>query len=408
MDIDRFEKLLRDSAEKNRHFDGSQEAWEKFNHHNVENGNKFYIPIKYRIASVAAVVISFIGGYVLSNFINHQSESSYVHQNKTPVKQVISKKEEIVNASIFNPSLEKIKQEDSYTIKDHTKKSKKSHNTPSVDISMFAQETFYTEKNKNNSNLPSKINNKNNFKSNSAIQEKIDSMAATLVHKPIIYSLNSIAIVFNNQLDLPKINIDPIQIIAKKTNPSNKKKLYLGGIYSPEEKYADPLWIRLGYTHQVYKNLNLFVSPYYNKSLENINRRSELPKHFPKPLANLKLENVAVDKSSLVIPLGIRYDYNKYRYKPYISLGVAPEFGKITHLTYTYTSTTDYTPIENKEVDINIKTISLYAELGMVGPLYQNISWQASIHGLKSKHDEEYREHHEENVYFNFGLGYQF
>ena len=422
MDIERFEKILQDKADEHLELNTSDKSWQKF--YNAENNNNSTKRILvYLSATMIIIVFSFIAGVVYSEYKNEK-----YGQKEKSVNVIVSENDESTSEKNNSKNADN-------TINYEKIGSNESINTKNLNLNTNNKiiNNKSTISSINAKNVKPKINNsilthsiadvlskaKNEINLNEEIIENINidkgyiSQSVTQSGEKINNSdLKNYTTKQLDQLNL-KINSNSnfnleLKIEPLKNRYSKHHQLHFGGLVFIKEHQQNYVGWRLGYYHQIKKNIRLFGSVYKVNDQVELETRI-IPEHYPAPQPGLEIKNILINKSTYVIPFGVNYTYPKFKIKPSISLGFAPEYANINKVKYKYRNSSDNIPEETKLVNIKTSNFYLYSDIGLQGSIYKNIEWKLSSHILNYLSGHEDGADNEDNFkcYVNAGLIYK-
>lgn len=423
MDIEKFENLIKQRAEDSLDLKLGDKSWLEFKNVNLKTKKRtpflFYLLLFFFIAS-----FSFLTGIYFANYQNKEFSD-----NTKSIKTTLDNPGIIVDnfnspndspvihnktdKNTLSVGINDTNQKQRSTLPIHTYNKSDAHSTTN---NLFPVE----KKSFVNNNIPSNVNKATPDAEMLEQKNDFENLIAQNPQQASDFSVNKTELIKTNEGTLEvlpplsktiaELKYSNTLILKHGIEPNKVKNiyqnyLYLGGIAFIKEHEQNYIGWRLGYFHEVKKNFRLFGSVY--KVNDEVELGTQIiPEHYPAPQPGLEIEHIVINKSTYVLPFGINYTYPKFKIKPFVSLGFAPEYAKINKVKYQYKNSSDNIPEETKIVNIKTTNFYLYSDFGLQGSVYDKFDWKVSMHLLNYLSGHEDGAENEDNFksYLNAGL----
>lgn len=423
MDIEKFEDLIRKRAEDSLDLKLGDKSWQDFKHVHLKSKKRSPFILNLLLFFFIAA-FSFLTGIFFANY-QHKA-----YADKTETLSPSMDDAGILADNFISPNESKAIQNKANKNTNGVIKFDSNHNQREIEANHNNNEKATHSGKKNIFNKKNKTFDDHNYHFNA---ENVRPDAEMLEKRNQIDNLiaNNPQQTFDSSKDKIELNkaetgisevLSPLSksiaelqysntvILKHGIEPAKEKYIYqnyiyAGGLAFIKEHEQNYVGWRVGYYHEVKKNFRLFGSVY------KVNDKVELgtqiiPEHFPAPQPGLEIEHILINKSTYVLPFGINYTYPKFKIKPFVSLGFAPEYAKINKVKYQYKNSSDNIPDETKIVNIKTSNFYLYTDFGLQGPVYNKFDWKISMHLLNYLSGHEDGAENEDNFksYLNAGL----
>ncbi len=423
MDIEKFENLIKQRAEDSLDLKLDDKSWQDFK--NVHLKTKRRAPFLFYLLSFFLIAsFSFLTGIYFANYQNKE------FSNNTGTKKITIEDPGVLIDHFNSPNDSQVipnntddntlsagkndSHDNQRSTKPQYKYDKKAANSTTNNLSFGDKKSFVSD------NIPYVADNVTSDSEMLEYKNVVENINNQKPQHPLGFSVEKTELNTNSEVKsdvitplfktIAELKISNTFKLKHGIEPTKEKNiyqnyLYLGGLVFIKEHEQNYVGWRFGYYHEVKKNFRLFGSVY--KVNDEVELGTQIiPEHYPAPQPGLEIEHIHINKSTYVLPFGLNYTYPKFKIKPFVSLGFAPEYAKINKVKYQYKNTSDNIPEETKIVNIKTSNFYLYSDFGHQGPVYDKFDWKVSMHFLNYLSGHEDGAENEDNFksYLNAGL----
>lgn len=423
MDIEKFENLIKQRAEDSLDLKLDDKSWQDFKNVHFKTKRRapflFYLLSFFLIASFSFLTGIYFANYQNKEFSNNTGTNNItIDDSGTLVDNFNAPNDSQVIPNNTDDNTLSAGKNDSHdnqrSTKPQNKYDKKAANSRSNNLSFGDKKSFVSD------NIPYVADNVTSDSEMLEYKNAVENINNQKPQHPLGFSVEKTELNTNSEVKsdvitplfktIAELQYSNTVILKHGIEPVKEKYIYqnyiyAGGLAFIKEHEQNYVGWRVDYYHEVKKNFRLFGSVY--KVNDEVELGTQIiPEHYPAPQPGLEIEHIVINKSTYVLPFGINYTYPKFKIKPFVSLGFAPEYAKINKVKYQYKNTSDNIPEETKIVNIKTSNFYLYSDFGLQGPVYDKFDWKVSMHLLNYLSGHEDGAENEDNFksYLNAGL----